>query len=98
VVTGCPLCAKDLDTTPHSVTGFTPAELTFGPARDLDTFVVDQQPEMNDHIPNALEDVFALHSAVLDVARRRQEEASAEHLQEVRGTPRHFPVGSYVLV
>jgi hypothetical protein len=93
-----PFVQRILNTTPNAITGFTPSELTFGPARDLDAFVCDTLGESNDHIPNSMEDVFELHRNILEIAQERQRKDAEEHLEKVRGAPEHYPVGSYVLV
>lgn len=87
-----------LNTTPNAVTGFTPVELTYGPARSLDDFIFNPSPHIDEHIPDSVEDIFILHNRVLEVALQRQVEADDAHLSKVRGAPLHFPVGSYVLV
>jgi hypothetical protein len=87
-----------LNSTPSSVTGFTPVELTYGPARDLDDFIIDPQPALNEHVPDSVEEMFVLHEQILGIALELQRKSDEEHLLQVRGEPVHFPVGSYVLI
>jgi hypothetical protein len=93
-----PFVERILNSTPSTVTGFTPVELTYGPSRDIDDFVLNPKPHLNEHVPDTVEEMFLLHERILEIARKRQTDSDTEHLLQVRGEPVHFPLGSYVLV
>ena len=96
-----PFVKRIINTTTHSITGFTPAELMFGPAATLDRYIIDHNPnltELSGHVPESVAEQHRLHKAILERARLLQQEADAAHLQETRGTPVQYDVGSYVLL
>jgi hypothetical protein len=96
-----PFVKRIINTTTHSTTGFTPAELMFGPAATLDRYIIDHTPnltELSGHVPESVAEQHRLHKAILERARLLQQEADAAHLQETRGTPVQYDVGSYVLL
>ena len=90
-----------INTTTHSTTGFTPAELMLGPAATLDRYIIDHSPNLtgvSGHVPESVAEQHRLHTAILERAKLLQQEADNVHLQETRGTPTHYEEGSYVLV
>ena len=99
--TAIPFVKRIINTTTHSTTGFTAAELMFGPAATLDRYIIDHSPnlaELHGHLPESVAEQHRLHSAILERAKLLQQEADEAHLRETRGTPTHYEEGSYVLV
>jgi len=90
-----------LNTTTHSITGFTPAELRGGPAGNLGRYINDKNPLLaaqSGHIPSSIQIQHEMHNAILELAQNLQQEANELHLKDQRGEPVAFPEGDYVLV
>ena len=106
-----PLVQRIINAAVHSSTGFSPAQMLFGNAINLDRGVLLEHPPVSDSdqgepISEYMEKLLAAQSVILDAAQRHQSELDEFHISErtlrapdnTRPIERTvFPVNSYVL-
>jgi len=87
------------NTTKHRDIGYTSAELLFGPAVNMNRFVLTEQS-----LSTTLERVAwwdqqqDIHKDILDKAAKLQKEVDEKRIQNRSGTPTTYALQSYVLV
>ena len=95
-----------INTTMNSVTGYTPHELLFGPASNLQNFLVAKPPTIPQDVPDQStervkwwEEQQQVHETIIKAAVTLQKELDDQH--RAQRTPKQlttYDVGSYVLV
>jgi hypothetical protein len=95
-----PIIKRIMNTSVHSVTRHTPAQLLFGPATNMDRYVIDHNPEASKMESCPLEwlkQQHAVQTAAIEVAKKLQTERDQKRINRPRGAMTVFPVGSLVL-
>jgi len=94
-----PMVQYILNHTPHSRRGYSPAELLFGPALNMNRYVVEQYPNLMEPENDLLwwEEQNGIHKEILKHARRIQEETDNQHLNSQSKEATIYQVGDYVL-
>ena len=105
-----PLVQRIINATVHSSTGFSPAQMLFGNAINLDRGILQHPPgsdsDQSEPASEYMEKLLAAQSVILEAAQRHQSELDEFHISErtlrapdnTRPLERTvFPVNSYVL-
>jgi transposase InsO family protein len=98
-----PLVQRIMMAEPNEVIGVSPAQLLFGNAIQLDRGIfLPNLPQEGVEAEVALsdwaDDMFSAQKALLDTAQRLQRQKDSLHMEQVKGVPTRFDVGTYVLV
>ena len=88
------------NTTRHRDIGFTSAELLFGPAVNLNRFVLDQRGKRRtpDETLTWWDEQQNIHADILTKASKLQLEVDMKRIELRSGIPTTYEVGTYVLV
>jgi hypothetical protein len=88
------------NTTRHRDIGFTSAELLFGPAVNLNRFVLDQRGKARtpDEALTWWDEQQEIHADILTKASKLQLEVDLKRIELRSGIPTTYEVGTYVLV
>ena len=98
-----PLVQRIMMAEPNEVIGVSPAQLLFGNSIQLDRGIfLPQLPAAGVETEVALSDwadrMLSAQKVLLDTAQRLQKQRDSAHMEQFRGVPTLFEVGTYVLV
>jgi hypothetical protein len=96
-----PLVQRIMNSSVHAATGYTPAQLIFNNAIDLDKgflFANIARGNRNQSYAQWIEDMITIQSKIIDIARQNLTEKDEIHMKTYPKDRTDFEIGSYVLV